>query len=354
MDFILLLVIAGILLSIRTPLKFNKDYLSVEQTHTVNGIFIVFVFLRHFWQYVERVGAFDEIFDAVNSGLGQMIVTSFMFYSGFGVTASIIKKKDNYLKAFPVNRILKTMVLFDIAILFYAVTGLFTGEDITIEKVLLSFIGWKSIGNSSWYIYAILCMYLISWISFSIFNKQNKKYSIFLSLSLATVLTVVYMLITRRYQSGQYYNTVLCYVVGMWWYYYKEKVDALLKSNIFCLIVTAVTTGLFAMTYIFRKKNLVFDQLHYLLFIVFIIVITSRIQIKSSLFKCLGENLLGLYILQRLPMIAFSRIDIISHNTYVFFALSLAVTIILAYLYSRFVISNVNKLFSEMKRRNIE
>ena len=91
MSIVLLLFFALILSSVRKPLKFNRDYLSVEQTHTINGIFIIFVFLRHFWQYVDKINSIDTVFDWVNSFLGQTIVTTFMFYSGYGVTVSIWK-----------------------------------------------------------------------------------------------------------------------------------------------------------------------------------------------------------------------------------------------------------------------
>ena len=345
MSIVLLLFFALILSSVRKPLKFNRDYLSVEQTHTINGIFIIFVFLRHFWQYVDKINSIDTVFDSVNSFLGQTIVTTFMFYSGYGVTVSIWKKREPYLRRFPVDRILKTMILFDIAILFYCILAIFTDEEITVGKVLLSFIGLKSIGNSSWYIFAILCMYLVSYISFSVFIRFEGRKGLFLSLSAATLLTLVYMLTARKYLSGQYYNTVLCYVLGMWWFGFKEKADKLLEKDGFRLAAVLITGGLYFAAHFGSHINIMIDQMQYVFFVVWIVLLTASFRTESRVFKLLGENLLGVYILQRLPMIYFSEISAVHDNTYIYFILCLIVTLALSYIYSVLVMKNVGRLF---------
>lgn len=349
MNIVLLLFLICVIVSVREPLRYDPDYLSIERTHIVNGIFIVFVFLRHFWQYVGEVHAMDTLFDIVNYFLGQCIVTTFMFYSGYGVTASIWKKRASYLKSFPVNRILKTTLLFDIAILLYLVLAFFTKEELSVPKVLLAFIGLKSIGNSSWYIFAILCMYLISWVSFRPFIGQHDAKGLYTSLTVATLLTLVYMLIVRRFEPGQYYNTVLCYIMGMWWYAHKEKIDGLLKKNGFRTVSTLMAIALFILSHYFRDTSIIADQLQYIFFVIGIVLLTASFKLKSRVFKWMGENLLGLYILQRLPMIIFQRVDFIQRNTYVYYAMCLIVTGILAYLYHILVIKNVNKAF-EMKK----
>ena len=345
MNIVLLLFFAWIMASVRKPLKFNRDYLSIGQTHTINGIFIVIVFLSHFWQYVDRTNRIDSALEPFVSFMGQTMVTTFMFYSGYGVTLSIWKKREPYLRRFPVDRILKTMILFDIAILFYCILSIFTEEKITLGKVLLSFIGLKSIGNSSWYIFAILCMYLVSYISFGIFMRFKGKKGLYLSLLGAALLTLVYMLTARKFLTGQYYNTVLCYTLGMWWFAFKEEIDRLLEKDVFRLVSVILSGGLYFAAYFGRHANLIIDQMHYVFFVIWIVLLTSAFRIESRAFRLLGENLLGVYILQRLPMIYFSKISTIYDNTYVYFILCLIVTLAFAYLYSVFVMKNVSRLF---------
>ena len=42
--------------------------------------------------------------------LEQLMVTMFLFYSGYGVMESIKRKGDDYIKSFPKKRILTTLI----------------------------------------------------------------------------------------------------------------------------------------------------------------------------------------------------------------------------------------------------
>ena len=67
------------------------SYMNREQTQMINGIFIILVFMRHFNQYVQLDSVIEVPFLYLNKILGQLIVTTFMFYSGYGVMTSIMK-----------------------------------------------------------------------------------------------------------------------------------------------------------------------------------------------------------------------------------------------------------------------
>ena len=88
MNFVLLAVLLISIWGIRFRKDDNSDYLSPKQTAAVNGIFVMFVFMRHCTQYME-MERFDNIFNIVNTQLGQMIVTTFLFYSGYGIMYSL-------------------------------------------------------------------------------------------------------------------------------------------------------------------------------------------------------------------------------------------------------------------------
>ena len=354
MSIIILLFLIAVICSIRKPFRYNSEYLSIKHTHMVNGIFIVLVFLRHFWQYVDQSAPYDTAFDAVNSFLGQTIVTSFMFYSGYGVTASIQKKGKSYLDSFPLNRILKTMVLFDIAIVFYLILSLILREAVTVPRVLLSFVGIKDLGNSSWYIFAILCMYLVSWISFRCFVNYQCKYRNEIILGTQVFLTLVYMIISRQFFPGQYYNTVLCYPLGAFWYLYREKIDRLLQKDLLRYGGTVLLGILYVTAHHFRHVIILIDQMQFIFFILFFVLLTASFTLQSRVFQWMGENLLGLYILQRLPMIILDRAGFLDAHTYISFAVCAAVTVVLAYGYSALVMKNVNRLFTIQKKGNVK
>ena len=56
-----------------------------------------------------------------------------------------------------------------------AILNLILGKHFTLSNFLLSLIGWDSIGNSSWYIFAIFSFYIIFIISFSIMKNKSLK-----------------------------------------------------------------------------------------------------------------------------------------------------------------------------------
>ena len=66
---------------IKTEGEYFDDYISLDKTNAIKGIFLICVFFRHFAQYVELSGPYNTFFTAFNLGLKQLLVTLFLFYS---------------------------------------------------------------------------------------------------------------------------------------------------------------------------------------------------------------------------------------------------------------------------------
>lgn len=49
------------------------------------------------------------------------------------------------------------------ALALYLGLHLCFGAQPSLKTILLSMVCWESIGNSNWYIFAILCLYLLTW-----------------------------------------------------------------------------------------------------------------------------------------------------------------------------------------------
>ena len=81
------------------------DYLSIEKTNSIKGIFILIVIFQHFNQYVEYSSFIDVQYLRFFNCIGQRMVTLFLFYSGYGIRESIAKKGSNYIKTIPTKRI---------------------------------------------------------------------------------------------------------------------------------------------------------------------------------------------------------------------------------------------------------
>lgn len=143
--------------------QFHSDYISLEQTTIVNGIFTVLVLVRHGCQYLNDLPGAVTSFDRA---IGQLIVVSFLFYSGYGIMESIKKKGMSYVRTIPTRRFAKVWYHFAIAVALYIPCGLYVGRNMTLSDILLAFTGWTSIGNSNWYVFDTLILYLILFVAF--------------------------------------------------------------------------------------------------------------------------------------------------------------------------------------------
>lgn len=160
MQIVFGILLLAILLFRARPVRWNAAYINKTSTQTINGLFIWLVFLSHFAQYSPYLRNY------VGQYLGQLIVVMFLFYSGYGCMIQYMAKGSDYLRHFPKKRILTTLVNFDIAVAMFVIIGLLLGKPFTLNQVALSFVCWDSVGNSNWYIFAIVLCYTAFWFSF--------------------------------------------------------------------------------------------------------------------------------------------------------------------------------------------
>ena len=70
-------------------------------------------------------------------------------------------------------------------------------------------VGWKSLGNSNWYIFAILAMWVATYVAFRVFPDEKQRP---LGVALVTVLSLLYAWVLRHDEIGShFYNTIVCY-----------------------------------------------------------------------------------------------------------------------------------------------
>ena len=144
---------------------FQNEYIDKSTTNAVNGIFVILIVFSHYVQYANFHGIFDEPYLVLREHLNQMVVASFLFYSGYGMMESFRKNGKWYLKKIP-SKFITLLLRFDIAVCLFGILGkvLDLGIDYNLKLIFLSLIGWKNLGNSSWYIFAILVMYIYIYI----------------------------------------------------------------------------------------------------------------------------------------------------------------------------------------------
>ena len=317
--------------------KFSKngfeDYMQKEQTTAIKGIFAIIIFFSHFNSYVQLSGIGQEkIYVRIISGIGQLMVAIFLFYSGYGIYCSA-NKKENYIKHFPKNRILKTLLNFDVAVLLFLILDLIMGIKYGKKDILLSFTAWTSIGNSNWFIFAILAMYIITYAVARI-NKCKVHLS---SIIVITIIIIIYIILMRFVKPGYWYDTVLCYSLGLWYGLYKEKIDNLFKSKYIYILISTIV--IFVILYMLKARLIIYEALA-MVFCLLITIITYKVKISNKILAFLGKYSFEIYILQRLPDIVLKKY--LADKIYIYFVTSLACTLIIAVMYKK-ILDIVNK-----------
>ena len=333
MNLYLVFIIICMLLGVKIYFKnFNKEYMSKTSTECIKGIFILIVFFSHAVAYMLFQNYDnDMLMFNVRNYLGQLMVTMFLFYSGYGIYESIKNKKD-YIKSIPVNRILKTLFHFDIVILCYALVRYIIGIPATISDVLYAFTGWIGIGNSNWYIFAILVLYFATYIAFTLFKDKHIN-----AIVLISIFTIMIMASISAFKGPGFdycFNTLMCFPFGLFYSYYKIDIEKILFNNK-NYILTLITCLIF---FISIKRisdtNIIWYSIICLLFVSIIILLTMKINFRSKILNWFGKNLFWVYILQRIPMIVMNYYKYSQTNPYLFFGLSFVITIILSLVFA--------------------
>ena len=331
---LLLLCVAGI--SFRFKEGF-ADYMSPSKTGAIKGIFVVIVLYSHVRQYisVEPTGE-NKLFFDVLIFLGQLMVVAFLFYSGYGIAVSV-DKKDGYVKTLPVRRILKVWLDFAIAVLIFYFVSLAIGTKHSVERLLWSLLGLKTVGNSNWFIFVIIVLYALTFVAFTV-TGGNKHF--FAGVVMMTVLSVAATAVLWYFFGKNYwwYDTVMCYPLGMWFYLAKPYLDKKLLSSFgkWLAAVAACTAAFFGLRALFGITGglRIIFILMAMVFAIGIALLSMRISINNAVLRWFGSRVFGIYILQRIPMMVLQHFGC-NGKPIVFTAVCFAITIILAEIFER-------------------
>ena len=335
MIFFLLILLAIIFKSIRfyPQNQFNRQYLSLEHTNVIKGIFVILVIFLHSSQYLSLSGMYDEPYMIFKHFMGQMIVSVFLFYSGYGVMTSLSKKGFSYVKTIPTRRLIKVLINFDIAVLLYLLLDFALGQSFDLKTILLSLIAWENIGNSNWYILAILGLYLITFIAFFPIKWFDSKIALYIYALLLTILSVVFVFFEMKMGKESYFfNTIILYPLGIWYCLLKPSLDSLILRNdfVYSLFAALLTIALYISYTQSTIKGIEGYSLWAICFTLAVIAVTMKMEFQSPLLQWFGEHIFSVYILQRIPMMVLHHFGVSYSHKYFFIILSIVITVVIA------------------------
>ncbi len=328
---ILMIIFIAILCSIKIQWKsIDEEYLSKAYTLPIKGIFIIIVFLSHIRTYTVYDSKGDIFTIGILNYLGQLMVALFLFYSGYGIYEAIKRKGNSYIELLLKNRFGKTFFDFGLAIILFLVVNACLGQFYPVSRILLSFIGWSSVGNSAWYMFAIFTLYILSYICFNIL--KNVRHGRFLAICLLSACSLGYVYIFSIIKDNYWSSTYLCFVAGMWYSFFKEYIDKVLKANILLYYIVTIFV-IICYNYLFniRYRRLLMFNLVAILFCLVFVFLSMKLSIHSKFLSWMGEHLFWVYILQRIPMLVLQHFGFAAEHPYIYLYICFGATILLAH-----------------------
>lgn len=361
--FILILLLLALLYArpaFHGNIQTSEPWLSRERTCFVNSFFIFLVFIGHISQYQIPYSPLERTLIRLFIP-GQLIVTTFFFYSGYGIMLSLCQKGGPYVHSLISRRFPQLLLNFSIAVLLYGVLQFSTGHSYSTSHILLSLVGWESLGNSTWFICTTLIAYLFIYVSFTICGTRRP----YAGVSLVAVLLAACIPLILLEKHSYWVDTYLCIPAGMLFALCKSRVETLLARVPFPSIALGgvITAAGYIMHHYSGSVAWHLGLPDYCMHLP--IVIAGSILFAFGLtltYGCIsfrrlpkfmvwagGAALFPLYIFQRIPMIIGLHFGLNETYPHLYIAACLALSIALAFIFMRLFRYLAARLFPSAK-----
>ena len=321
--------------------SFHENYISKDSTNAIKGIFALIILFSHIRGYLFFSDSFeDQSYIFLLNQIGQLMVAPYLFYSGFGIMESI-KQDKNYGQSFFRRRIVKTLIHFDIAVFLYVILQSFLGKYYSLSIYLSSIIGWESVGNSNWFVFDILVLYFIVYLSyFCIYwhtrmkedNRDNVEMVFLASIILLCIILWFFLYSTKKH--SWWIDTIMTFPLGILYSQHKTWVETVLKNKKHYYAMLCLSICLF----LFWRYSIGIDRIGICscIFCLLMAIVSMKVKLDNKILQWLGTQAFAIYILQRLPMILYSKIGL-NHNTILFVSLTIPSVLILSTIYTYFI-----------------
>lgn len=350
----------------RTP--FQSDvYLSHERTCCINGVFIWLVFVCHLNHYPTTFLGVEQRINAEICQLGQLVVTTFFTYTGYGLMSSLKRKGSDYARSLLFHRFPRVLITFGCMVLLYWLIETMMGRHYSLAHVLISLTGFRTLENSGWFIFITLLAYIEIAVSYLLFHKWGNTVVVL-------IVTLVMCSFMPFFESSVMNDTVLCVPAGMFLCIYKDQLQSIISRIPVHISLFAVPVALIG-RYLFYGNNILLsgyilpptnseasvlspllyymtDNIGAVLFALGITWLAAGIRFKtkpSFLVWSGGPALFFLYILQRIPMMLGVHFGLHLSHPFIFNIMCMLATIALAWTFLR-LFSFLESLISHTMR----
>lgn len=343
MDILLILLIIVALYGVKFSISGHGDYISRSQTDSIKGIFAIIILFSHMRGYLPEPGEHDHFFYGALDAIGQLMVVMFILYSGYGVMESLKRDRRKYMSNFLTHRLLKVWIMFAIAVACFFVLDLILGQQYEMRQYLWCWVGWESIGNSNWFVFDILVLYLLTYFTLLVADRLGWNLKI-CAIGVFGLVILFDLFLRGMGKESYWYDTIVAYPIGMLYSLYKKEIEAYARGWrwVVCFVITA---GLFAVMHYVSLSDLLqsggaLKMVNHLLFIfsssffaLALVLLTMKLKLDNKALRWLGVNAFAIYVLQRLAMIICTHFEL-NENALVFSAIVIPATLLIAAIFT--------------------
>lgn len=169
--------------------KFHENFFSLDVSKALQGFAALCIIFHHISQQgafrqTKTLGIFPEI--------GFLFVGVFFFCSGFGLIKSI-KTKPGYLDHFLKKRVLPLVIAYYIMNVVYILSNIIHKVPLHTGDWILGILGLSLLNSFSWYIIAIVLLYLVfNFVFKKVKSQKNRLLIMFLVVVLQGVFCMVW------------------------------------------------------------------------------------------------------------------------------------------------------------------
>ncbi len=322
-SFLALIIIALPKMKISTK---KANSLTADFSANIKGFLCILIFYNHMAGWFENQGVIFQLF----SHMGSFVVGVFFFLSAFGLT-KVYSGKVRF--SFLAKRFIKILIPYWICEVIYIVASIVCNialqVDVTWKNIFLSAIQLRTIVENSWYVGAILLLYVIYYIC----NKILPSVDLTLKITLVMIIT--------SFIFKNYWTTYFAFALGVFIGEHEQRILSLKESRRFALFIISVVLCLMAIGLKFYGNSInnemymnVSDMLTSVIFASVVFFMLTFIKISNKILNFLGNISYEVYLLHGLALrIAYKYVGL--ENSILFYVVAFSVTVLLSYLTNR-------------------
>lgn len=193
--------------------------LEKDDTYSLRGICMLLIIVHHLFQYsVSKYGVeYNNVVALILQNIGYLSTSVFFLLSGYGLSGSIHRNKPVNCRYIYTNikKLISPFVFISIIDIIFCIIE----SEIEVNKVLINFFTLSlSSGGGFWFMKVIFVLYTSTLAAYKLIPNDRFVASIIL------LLVVIYIICAISFHIGsQWYNSILCFPIGILVSTYKEN-----------------------------------------------------------------------------------------------------------------------------------